>query len=84
MNNLIAKQLINFGFSEKEAKIYLALLELEAATVFETAKLSGVNRSSAYVVLEALKKKGFVGISDKDGRYLSLLEVPTRRFYALF
>ena len=47
----------NFGLSEKEAKIYLALLELEAATVFETAKQSGINRSSAYVVLEALQKK---------------------------
>jgi HTH-type transcriptional regulator, sugar sensing transcriptional regulator len=64
MNNPLHKQLINFGLSDKEAKIYLALLELEAATVFETAKQSGINRSSAYVVLEALKKKGLVGISD--------------------
>ena len=64
MDNPLLKQLINFGLSDKEAKIYLALLELEAATVFETAKQSGINRSSAYVVLEALKEKGFVGISD--------------------
>jgi len=62
---LLLKQLINFGFSDKEARIYLALLELEAATVFEIAKQSGINRSSAYVVLEALKKKGFVGFSDE-------------------
>lgn len=64
MANLLLKQLVNFGLSEKEAKIYLALLELEMATVFEVAKQSGINRSSAYVVLETLKKKGFVGISD--------------------
>jgi sugar-specific transcriptional regulator TrmB len=64
MDNLFIKQLIDFGLSEKEAKIYLSLLEIEAATVFEVAKESGVNRSSAYVVLEGLKKKGFVGISD--------------------
>jgi HTH-type transcriptional regulator, sugar sensing transcriptional regulator len=64
MDNPLLKQLINFGLSEKEAKIYLALLELETATVFEVAKQSGINRSSAYVVLETLKKKGFVGISD--------------------
>lgn len=73
MDNPLVKQLINFGLSEKEAKIYLALLELEAATVFEVAKQSGINRSSAYVVLEALKKKGFAGISDdkKVRRYIA-------------
>ncbi len=64
MDSVLVKQLKNFGLSEKESKIYLALLELEMATVFEVAKQSGINRSSAYVVLEALKKKGFVGISD--------------------
>ena len=64
MNEALLKQLQNFGLSEKEGKIYLALLELEMATVFEVAKQSGINRSSAYVVLEALKKKGLVGISD--------------------
>jgi HTH-type transcriptional regulator, sugar sensing transcriptional regulator len=64
MDSHLHKQLVNFGLSEKEAKIYLALLELEMATVFEVSKQSGINRSSAYVVLEGLKKKGFVGISD--------------------
>ncbi|MDR3642058.1 MAG: helix-turn-helix domain-containing protein [Candidatus Doudnabacteria bacterium] len=73
MENQLLKQLANFGLSEKEAKIYLALLELEAATVFEASKQSGINRSSAYVVLEGLKKKGFVGISDdkKVRRYIA-------------
>ncbi|OGE75590.1 MAG: hypothetical protein A3I07_02755 [Candidatus Doudnabacteria bacterium RIFCSPLOWO2_02_FULL_42_9] len=64
MTDTLLKQLKAGGLSEKEAKIYLALLELEVATVFEVAKTSGVNRSSAYVVLEGLKKKGLVGISD--------------------
>src|SRR5258705_13289394 len=69
MNDHILKQLIAFGLSDKEAKIYLALLELELATVHEVAKQSGINRSSAYVVLESLKRKGFVGISeDKNVR----------------
>ena len=73
MSDILLKQLVNFGLSEKEAKIYLALLELEMATVFEVAKQSGINRSSAYVVLEGLKKKGLVGISDdkKVRRYIA-------------
>ena len=72
-NNLITKNLVEFGLSEKEASIYLALLELEIATVQEVAKASGVNRSSAYVVLESLKKQGFVSVSEdkKVQRYVA-------------
>ena len=61
--NLLAKQLIEFGLSEKEAKVYLALLELEVAAVSEVAKTANINRSSTYVVLENLKKKGLAGMS---------------------
>ena len=63
-NNVLVKQLIEFGLSEKEAKIYLALLELEVATVTEVAETAGINRSSTYVVMEALKKKGLVSTSE--------------------
>jgi HTH-type transcriptional regulator, sugar sensing transcriptional regulator len=62
-DNLLVKNLVEYGLSDKEAKMYLALLELEVATVNEAAKAAGVNRSSAYVVLEALKEKGLVSVS---------------------
>lgn len=62
--NLLVKQLVEFGLSEKEAKVYLALLELEVASVSEIAKKADINRSSAYVVLESLKKKGLVSVSE--------------------
>ncbi len=61
---MLIKDLIEFGLSEKEAKIYIALLELEIATVNEIAKKAGVNRSSTYVTLDGLISKGFVSISD--------------------
>lgn len=61
------KTLIEFGLSEKEAKIYLALLELETSGVNEIAKKTGINRSSAYVVIDMLLKKGLVSTS-KDER----------------
>lgn len=63
-NNLLAKQLIEFGLNEKEAEVYLALLELEVAAVSEIAKTANINRSSTYVVLESLKKKGLVSTSE--------------------
>ena len=53
----IYKTLISVGFSEKEAAVYLALLELEVAGVTEIAKKSNIKRSSTYVVLESLKQK---------------------------
>ncbi len=63
----LTKHLVEFGLSEKEAKVYLALIELEVASVSEIAKTAGVNRSSTYVILSSLGKKGLVSISgDKN------------------
>jgi HTH-type transcriptional regulator, sugar sensing transcriptional regulator len=56
--------LIEFGLSDKEARMYLSLLSVASATVSDAAEKAGVNRSSAYVVLSSLLKKGFVGFTD--------------------
>ena len=63
MTDVLVKNLTEAGLSEKEAKVYIALLELELATAFEIAKHSGLNRSTTYVILESLKKKGLAGTS---------------------
>jgi len=65
-NNILTKTLLEFGLSEKEAAVYLALLQLETASVHDLAKYAGVNRSSTYVVLESLRKKGVAGISETN------------------
>lgn len=57
------KTLMEFGLTEKEAKIYVALLQLEVAKISEIAQKSGINRSSAYMILEELKKKELVSVS---------------------
>lgn len=74
MNNTLIKNLMDFGLGEKEAEVYLALLELELGSVGEIAKATNINRSSIYVVLEALKKKGLVSMSDdkKVQRYVAI------------
>lgn len=68
------RSLTDFGLSEKEAKIYLALLELGEATAFQVSARSGVNRSSTYVVLESLSKRGLSGLSGdkKVRRYIAV------------
>ena len=54
------KQLINLGFSEKEARVYLALLELGASSATEIARKSKINRTNSYGVLELLVSNGLV------------------------
>lgn len=50
----------NIGFSEKEAKIYLALLELKEALPSTISRRSGVKRPTTYVVLEQMQAKRIV------------------------
>src|SRR5258708_129170 len=73
-NNLLIKQLIEFGLGEKEARVYLALIELEVAAVSEIGETGNINRSSTYVVLDSLKKKGMVSTTGdkKVQRYFAI------------
>jgi len=46
------------GFSQKEARVYLALLELGQGTINEISKITGLKRPIIYVILEGLLKRG--------------------------
>ncbi len=53
-------RLIEFGLSEKEAKVYLALIELGPSSVTQIAKKAAVKRTNTYHLLEALMSYGLV------------------------
>jgi len=57
------KALIDFGLSEKETKVYLALIELGTAGVGDISKRASINRSSTYVVMESLMKKRLASLT---------------------
>ncbi len=59
MDHLIPP-LKNLGLSEKEARIYLALLQLGPATPYKMSKRAHLKRPTAYVIAEELLEKGFV------------------------
>lgn len=59
MQHLI-EPLKNIGLTEKEAKVYLALLQLGTATPYSIAKKSGLKRPTAYVIAEELVEKGLI------------------------
>jgi sugar-specific transcriptional regulator TrmB len=69
------EKLKEFGLSEKEALVYIALLELGTATVSEIAKTANINRSTTYIILESLSKKGLVNFV--QGRNIRLYDATT-------
>lgn len=52
--------LAEIGLTEREAKVYLALLELGSTTTGPIIKKSGVPNSKIYEILESLQNKGLV------------------------
>jgi predicted transcriptional regulator len=49
----------NIGLNEKEAKVYLALLQLGKATAYSVSAKSGLKKPTTYVILQQLIEKGF-------------------------
>lgn len=45
-NNLLLKNLIDYGLTEKEGRVYLTLLKLQDATASDISKASNIKRSS--------------------------------------
>jgi len=60
MDNGLIKILEPAGFTDKEAKVYLALLELGQGTVAKIAQKSELKRPIIYILLEGLTKRGYV------------------------
>ncbi|MDR0860537.1 MAG: hypothetical protein LBO09_06265 [Candidatus Peribacteria bacterium] len=49
--------LIKNNFSEKEAKTYLACLQLKIANISTIARFTGEKRSTTYNIIKELQKK---------------------------
>ncbi len=69
--------LTNLGIQKKQAKVYLACLELGSATVQELAEKSNVKRTSIYNFLEDLKSLGLVSEIKEGSKLLLVAENPT-------
>lgn len=59
--------LLSLGLSDKEAKLYLTLLEIGANPVSSVARKAGITRTTSYAALETLKEKGLVSVIEKGG-----------------
>ncbi len=57
---MLEKYLQEIGLTDKEAAVYLALLQVDTISVMDLAKKANINRSTTYFILESLKRKGLV------------------------
>jgi sugar-specific transcriptional regulator TrmB len=70
------KELIAFGLDEKEASMYLVLIEHGEANLSTLAKRSGIKRTTTYDVLAHLQKKGLVSLTKRKKRIYYIAEDP--------
>src|SRR3989344_4425511 len=64
------------GLKPKEAKIYLALLELGEASVVQIAKSAGIKRTTVYNILPDFINRGLAASTFKKKRKVYFIEDP--------
>ncbi len=75
---MITKDLQKAGLTDKEAKVYLAALELGNATIARLSQKSKVKRSTVYLAVGALKEKGLLSIVKKKNKTYFYAEDPRK------
>ena len=53
----LVKALKNIGLNEKEARIYISLLQIGKTTAYQVSRHSGLKKPTVYVILEELIDK---------------------------
>lgn len=75
---MLEKELLKAGFSDKEARVYLASLELGETSIGRLAKKSGVKRTTVYLAIESLKEKGYISSIKKRNKTVFFAEDPRK------
>lgn len=63
---MLDEKLKKLGLSDKESKVYLAMLKLGVSTASKIAKASGVRRATTYMILDSLEEKKLVSKVEKE------------------
>jgi len=76
MEPLHIEKLQEFGLTEKEARVYLAALQLGSATAEQISKLAEVNRSTTYVQIEQMMQRGLMSTHEEGKKTMFTAESP--------
>lgn len=83
MDDTLIKTLEGIGYTPKESRVYLALLELGQGDVTDIAKVSGLKRSIVYVILKKLVRDGYVSsVTGKRVQHFTAVD-PIKLFHNL-
>ncbi|MEK7458793.1 MAG: helix-turn-helix domain-containing protein [Patescibacteria group bacterium] len=72
----LERALLAFGFDKKEARIYLAGLECNSASVLDIARRTGFARTTIYPIIENLRRRGYFLLRKIKGRTHYVAEQP--------
>lgn len=72
----LAAQLQSVGFTDKQARVYVAALFLGPSAVQKIASQAEVNRATAYVILDELATMGLVSESQEGKKTVYVAEPP--------
>ena len=75
---MLEKYLQEIGLSDKEASVYVALLQVDNDSVLDLAKRTKINRTTIYPVLESLAKKGLISEIKIDKKVRFQAEPPLK------
>lgn len=75
---MVLQKLLEAGLNEREAKVYLALLELGEANIAQISQKAQIKRSTVYDMLELLKNKGLVSQTRLKKRPIYFAESPSK------
>jgi len=75
---MLEKELENIGLNEKEAKVYVAALELGRATAQQIAQRAGLKRPTTYFTIEGLMKRGLMSSFHEKKKQFFVAESPER------
>ena len=78
INQDLVKKLERGGFTDKEAFVYVSLLELGGAFPSKIAEYSGLNRSTTYKILLNLSIRGLVNEIEKKNKIYYQIENPEK------
>lgn len=79
----IKNYLMDFGLTEKEVKLYLALLKTGPNTIMNLARETGIKRSTTHNNVEELIKKGLVSQTNYGERRMVVAEDPGKLSFLL-
>lgn len=83
ISDYLVRVLTNVGLSENQACVYLACLKLGTASIWDISLISGVKRTTCYVVMGDLISRGLASTSEDSKKSLYSVVTPNELFFNL-